>query len=557
MGNKEYKWEILSELSSEAKTDKNKVLLDLLLANRGIRGSKQIRAFLEPPDPSNITIEDVGVDSEAMSTSISRIKEAIVKKEKIAVYGDYDADGICATAILWECLFKYCKGVIPFIPSRFIEGYGINPESVRKLKSENPDLGLIVTVDNGIVAFDAVEAAKELGIDVIVIDHHEAEKNFPDALGIIYSKETSGSGLAWLFSKEIDRNLGLVSKSYDGLELAAVGIVADQVPIVGVNRSLVKYGIEKLRKTNRPGLRALYEVSAIKGENIGTYEIGFVLAPRLNATGRLSHALDSLRLLCTNDKDRAKQLAAVLNDTNLKRQRIVEDVVLQALKEYDGTSRSKILFLAHENYHEGVIGLAASRLVERFYVPSFVVSVGKEDSKGSARSISGVNIVEMIRKAGDFLLSAGGHAMAAGFSIKTSDIERFSEKLSEIADEIVSNEHLERKLRIDCELDFSDIDNWTPNMIARLEPFGIGNPVPVFCTSDCGVVDLRLVGTGSKHLKLKLESKNKIIDAIGFGFGDYYKDISDKKRLSVAYTIEEDSWSGTPQVQLKIRDIKI
>ncbi|HET7099331.1 MAG TPA: single-stranded-DNA-specific exonuclease RecJ [Patescibacteria group bacterium] len=535
------RWEILG---------KDKDIVKTLLKNRGIADSK---IFFEPQEPKTIYLKDLGVSKLELTKAFKRIKQAKSKKEKVIIYGDYDADGICATAILWEAINEYGLDVLPHIPDRFKEGYGINATSVENLKLKIENLKLIITVDNGIVGYEGIKKAKELGIDVIVLDHHQphsakasrGRKDFNlGAYAVIHSTEVCGSALAYFFSKE----LGLKS----GLELATIGTIADQMPLIGVNRSVVKYGLQDLKRTKRVGLKTLFSDSKI--DEVGTYEVNYIIAPRINAMGRLANGLDSLRLLCTKKLDKAQELSKLLTKTNTDRQKIVDGVATHAL-DISKKEINKILVLAHESYHEGVIGLAAGKLVEKFYKPSIVISIGKEKSKASARSVSGFNIIEAIKKT-ELILEGGGHPMAAGFSIDTTKIEEFTEKINTVSDELLTEEMLTKKLKIDMELTFDQLNYKLVNELKQFEPIGVGNPGPTFVTRKVEVVDVKTVGKEKTHLKLKLKQGSVVLDAIGFGLAKDYS-LKTNSYIDIAYNLEENVWNGNTSLQLKIRDIKL
>jgi len=494
MSTQNKKWEILFK-------GKTTDVVKVLLKNRGIRTEKQKKEFLNPTPPNKLTLKELKISEPGVKKSILRVKKAIKNKEKIIVYGDYDADGICATAILWEALNSLKANALPYIPERFSEGYGLNSESVEKLKEEHPDLGLIITVDNGIVARRQVEKIKKLGIDVIITDHHQKGKKIPKAHSIIHTIEIGGAGIAWIFARELGKT--------DGLELAAIGTVADQLPLTGPNRSLVKYGLKALNKTKRLGLLALFEKAAITKGSIGTYQIGFIIAPRINAAGRLKHGIDSLRLLCTLDEKRANELALYLGKVNTERQKIVENVVLHAGGRADKKDWRGIILLSHESYHEGVVGLAASRLVGRFYRPAIVISQGTKLSKASAKKI-----------------------------------KEFSKKLEEISIPLLTDELLTRKLKIDMEADFSQLNWKLLKVISLFEPTGINNSTPLFVTKGISVLNARQVGAEGKHLKLTLENKGKVFDAIAFGFGNLSSEISPGESIDAVYVFEENVWNG-------------
>lgn len=533
-----------------------KSLISVLLGNRGIKTARDKKEFINPKDPMKIKMSELNIDDGQIEKAIGRIRQAKKGKELVIIYGDYDADGITSTAIIWETLHEIGIEVFPFIPDRFEDGYGIKAKSVVNLKSRFAEPKLIITVDNGIVAHEGIARAKKLGIDVIVIDHHQKGPRMPDTPFIIHNTDVCGSTLTWFFCKEIYRRLGI--KNYESqiqekLQLAAIGTVADQLKLLDVNRSIVKYGLTELNNSKRPGLLALFKEAGIS--EIGPYEIGFVIAPRINSMGRLKHGLESLRLLCTKNKLRGIQIADAVGKVNAERQKVVEDVVEHALS-IGKENTSGILVLADEKYHEGVIGLAAAKLVEKFYKPAIVISKSKEISKASARSIPGFNIIEVIRKLDKYYLEGGGHPMAAGFSIKTEKIEIFSKKINSIAKNLLTDEILQKNLSIDCNLNFSMINFDLLKEISLLEPTGMGNKEPVFVTRGVRLLDARFVGKENKHLKLKLKQDEHIFDSIYFGGGEMYSMLSPGSDVDIVYTIESNIWNGYKNLQLKIKDVR-
>ncbi len=556
----EKKWEILFEGTKSTKSSTSiKDVINILLRNRGIKTEKEIEEFLNPTKPEDIKLKELSINEKMVVKAIKRIEEAIKKKEKIIIYGDYDADGVCATAILWETLFKLTKNVSPYIPDRFSEGYGINAKSVETLKDQNPDLKLIITVDNGIVANEAINVCNKLGVDVIITDHHQLGKDLPSAYSIVHTDKISGSGISWFFSREIIKHFSSHYSqltTYSSLELAAIGTIADQLPLVGPNRSIAKYGLIALNKTTRKGLEELFLEASIKKGEIGTYAVNYLIAPRLNAMGRITHAIDSLRLLCTNNSDKAKELAELLGKTNKDRQMIVEEVVVGVLKNSEEiASRSSIVISG--KYHEGVIGLAAGKLVERFYKPSIVLSEGEEFSKASARSISGFNIIEAIRKLSHLIEGGGGHPMAAGFSIKTANIKSFIEEFEKVTVELLTEEILSKKLKIDLELPTTLIKDSLIEELKKFEPTGIGNPAPLFFINKIIVKEAKTVGSDAKHLKLTLESEGNKYSAIAFGMGDKLAKINSGESVNIAFSVEENIWNGNKTLQLKVKDIQL
>lgn len=536
------KWQVLHE---SLVTNKNEVL-NVLLENRGLKTKQEINDFISPKDPEEIKFKDLGISKASLKKVLSRLKIAKRKKEKIIIYGDYDADGVCATAILWETMYKLGYHVMPFIPNRFEDGYGLKVESVQRLKDQDENLSLIITVDNGIVANEAIKKANKLGIDVVVVDHHTKGK-LTSSSYTLHSTLVCGSALAWFLSRELTTTRELGEKN--GLDLVALGTVADQMPLLGINRSLVKFGLPELTKTKRIGLQKLFRDSKL--ENIGVYEIGYIIAPRINAMGRLAQATDSLRFLCTRDPKKAEGFNKLLNDTNIQRQKIVDEVLTKVLKQVKETE--KIIVISGE-YHEGVIGLASGKITEKLYKPSIVLSVNGDISKASARSIHGFNIIEAIKET-ELILEGGGHPMAAGFSIVTSKIEEFRLKINKISESKLTDEILERKLKIDLELNFDLINEELVEELKKFEPSGQGNYSPVFVSKNVKIVESKTVGSDGKHLKLKLEQNGIKLDAIWFNVKSEF--VSSKSvKADIAFTVEENVWNSNTTIQLKIRDIK-
>ena len=616
MKNKDLKWEIINKSSKSTKGIKSiKGVVDILLKNRGVRTKKQKEEFFNPPHPGKLSIKELGIDADMVKKAIKRIKKAVKDNEEIVIYGDYDADGICATAIIWEVLYSLTKKVKPYIPDRFEEGYGLNADSIQKLKIENEKLKIIITVDNGIVANDAVDKANELGIDVIITDHHQPHKaltssrglhpraggaslrgkkkyEFPDAHAIVHTTKISGAGISWILAREllkgflssisnrqsnsklkinkleksmeigklqpkVDRSLDEKLEINKGLDLCAIGTIADQMPLLGANRSFAKFGLVALNKTIRPGLLALFEEAAIKRGNIKTYEVNFIIAPRLNAMGRLEHAIDSLRLLCTKSFLKARELAYYLGKTNKHRQKIVDEVVAHAHEEAKKRKWKGVILLSHGSYNEGVIGLAASKLVEEFWRPAIVLSEGRKISKASARSISGFNIIESIRKLDGLILGGGGHPMAAGFSIETDKVKTFKEKFDDLTAPLLTNDVLKRKIKIDMEIGFANISETLIKELERFEPSGNGNPMPLFVTKNIKFVSARTVGADGKHLKLALEGSGFVYNAIAFAMGEYYLKLKPGSKLDIVYSLVQNTWNNKSDLQLKIKDLKI
>lgn len=553
------KWQGLDRGSCQ-QNETPEEILKILLRNRFLKTKKEINDFLNPPEPSRLDFRSLGIKPLQMKKAVLRIKKAIKKQESVVVYGDYDADGVCGAAILWEILHRLGAKVMPYIPHRVEEGYGLSQKGIDFLKQEY-DVDLILTVDHGIGSLEKIEYCQKLGIDVIITDHHVASKKLPVALAIVHTTNLCGTGVAWMLAREIVKDKLEIE---DYLDLVAIATVADMVSLTGTNRILVKYGLEKLRKTQRLGLNALIKEAQVNKEKISVYDISHVLAPRLNAMGRLTHALDALRLLCTKDEDKARSLARELEATNHDRQKLMEETILHAedlLKKQMGISplEAHLLYISHRSYNQGIIGLVAGRLVEKFYRPSIVIAEGEVYSKGSARSINGFNIIETIRKAEDLLIDAGGHPMAAGFTIETKHLELFKKRLTEIADQELDEEKLTRVLKFDCEINLKVLNFELFEKLTQFAPFGLGNPEPVFVSRRVLVKEAKKIGADGKHLRLLItqDSLPITLSAVAFGLGDFFAKLSREQKIDIAYTLSVDEWQGQKKLDLKIKDIKL
>lgn len=561
------KWETIYKIKNPKSKIQIDKIIEILLKNRGFTTKKNIENFLHPPDPENLTSKDVGINKKLLQLALVRIINAVKNKERIVVYGDYDADGICATTIMWEALHLIGANVMPYIPHRIEEGYGFSKKGIDSVKSQfNP--GLIISVDHGITAGEKISYAKEKGIETIVTDHHVKPEKLPKCL-IVHTTKLCGAGISWFVVKEllkqkafsVNHKIDELSQKNEMLALAAIGTIADLVPLTHANRAIVKFGMTVINKTQRIGLQALIKDSGLTLGEIGTYEISHILAPRLNAMGRLVHGLDALRLLCTKQNDKARLLAEKLGLTNRERQQMTEINTMHAKDMIQAKivnrSLTKLIFVSHEEYNQGVIGLVAGKIVEEFYRPAIVISKGKEISKASARSINGFNIIAAIRSCSHLLVDAGGHPMAAGFTIETKLIDQFEKELTAKAEKELNGEILKRKIKIDLEIDFQSVTETLWQSVKKLEPFGMGNPEPVFATKGVSLADARIVGRDGKHLKLKLKASDVSIEAIGFGFGSLYDRLDPFQHLDVAFTIDMNEWNGKRSLQLKIKDIHL
>lgn len=569
------KWEIQQELKSQNAKVKVDDLINLLLQNRGITNEKDKEHFLHP-DLSEVTPKNVGIDTKQLQKTIQRITTAIEKQEQIVVFGDYDVDGITGTAILWETLHALGAKATPYIPNRIEEGYGLSTKGLENLLSQLATINLVITVDNGIVAHEAVAFANEHNIDVIITDHHTADAKIPEAFALVHTTKLCGAGVAYLLSKELRKTLpnhplsgrrpadsapdkGRLGRVEDThLELATLGTVADLVPLTGANRAIVKHGLKNVCHSKRPGLQALFKQAGIIKDEFATYEIGYIIAPRLNAAGRIENAMDSLRLLCTNNKQRAEMLAEQLELTNKERQQIMKQMTQHASLSVKAAEKLKhILIIAHETYPQGVIGLVAGKLVEEYYRPAIVIAIGKTHSKASARSIHGFNIIEFLRSHSTLFVNVGGHPMAAGFTVETEKIVLLQQTLEQTAAQLLTEKHFTRSLKIDCELPFEFITKTLYKELKQLAPFGMGNPEPVFATRGVTIENFKVIGREGNHLRLQLQQGEQSFEAIAFGMGELARDLKMGNTIDVAYTIDENTWNGNTKLQLKVKDINM
>lgn len=512
-------------------------LNEQLLINRGIKTKKEKEQFFSPKlSDFADDLKIAGIDK-----AVKRILQAIKRNELITIYGDYDVDGICASAILYKALSSLGAKVLPYIPHREREGYGLSKFGLTSIKENGASL--VITVDNGIVAYEQAKFAKEIGLDLIITDHHLPSKEKLDAYAVVHSTKMCGASVAWCLIHDLVKK----ETAEELLQFCAIATVCDLIPLIGIGRAFVYEGLKILERTINPGLLALFDEAGIKTSALSSFEIGYIIGPRLNAMGRLEHAIESLRLLCTKDILKAKKLARLLCDTNTTRQQMTLDALEQAKLLIN--HEKKIHVLASKNWSQGIIGLVAGRVCEEYYRPAIAISIGEEVSKGSARSIDGVNIVEVIREHADILIDIGGHPGAAGFSILSKHIEVFKKRLEEY--KIILPEE-EKILRVEAELNPKELTKKLVSDIEKFEPFGMGNRKPIFATFNMEMSDLRTVGNG-KHLKGKVDG----LDFIAFGMGEQVNFLHERQRADFAYNLELDTYNGQEKLQLKVKDIKI
>lgn len=529
-----------------------------LLISRGIRCAPEARAFLAAEMSD---LHDPFLMS-GMHTAVERLRSAIAKKDPIFIATDFDVDGVTSCAIL-EPVLRGLGGIVRhYVPHRLKNGYGLNEEAV--CLAGEFGAKVFISLDCGITAVEEVAGLRKLGIDVIIVDHHEppAEK-IPDAYAILDPKQKTcgypfkdlaSVGLVFKLAQALE-----IPSVFDYIELVALGTVADVAPLKGENRIFVKHGLDALNKTNHRGLRALMEVAGIKGKKISTRSISFVLAPRLNASGRMDSAAASLELLLAKDASGADELARGLNEHNRQRQRVEEQVLSEAMNLIEREVNFKedfIIVLAQEDWHPGVLGIVASKIADRFYRPAIVISLKDEWGRGSARSVHHFHIYEALVQCEEFLKEYGGHRCAAGLTIARRNIRGFKERLNAFAREKFRRDFAGPVLDVDAQIPLGLINENLLDAVDGLSPFGEGNPKPVFATRGL-VVKSKPVLMGRNSLKFWVSDGDLTYEAVGFGMGDFFDIAAPGQRLDVAYSLGRDDWEQHNPIKLEIKDLKI
>lgn len=480
----------------------------LILANRPLLNENQNL------DLAALTAQDVAIDSKQLKIALNRLNQAQAEGQDVVIFGDYDVDGNCATAILWHGLREIGLTAAPFIPHRLRHGYGMRENALKEIfANSKPDL--LITVDNGITANKALDFCEKEGVPVIVTDHHlplmkNAEPVLPTATAVVATTRLCGAGVAWFVVKELWRKLSVKNwqkKILDLLDLVCLATIADQVPLTGVNRQLVKEGLLKLQQARRPGLMELIKISNINPDKLSVDDIGFGLGPKINAIGRLTNTLEALRLLCTNNRQKAAELAQVLTRVNGQRQELTTEMMDLAISQIDEKKLDKIIVVSSDKFHEGIIGLIASKLVEIYQRPAIAISLSEKIGKASCRSIEGINITEFLRTFREELIDVGGHEMAAGFSFQIENFATVKKKISQTAKKITTDQ-LQPKLEGDLATEISVLYNQgLPQFLADLAPFGTANP-PVVVQVTGRVESWRFLGTDNQHLRIDLIDEN-------------------------------------------------
>jgi single-stranded-DNA-specific exonuclease len=533
-------------------------LVAQLLVNRGIDTVEDARFFLFGSEMFHdpFLMKD-------MDKAVQRIKEAIDNQEPILIYGDYDADGVSSTTVMMKTLLDLGALVDFYIPNRFTEGYGPNEAAFRQANSEG--YKLIITVDTGISALNEAKLAADLGVDLIITDHHEPGPVLPECLAIIHPKledsnypfkELAGVGVAFKLAHalygELPEHL---------LEIAVIGTIADLVPLKDENRSIAKAGIQRLIRTNNLGLKALLNVCGIDAVSITEETIGFSIGPRINAAGRLGDAAPVVQLLLTDDAQEAAALAEEIDQLNKTRQSIVNEMTEEAVAmvQESITSEQRVIVIGKENWNSGVVGIVASRLVDKFYRPTIVLSFDREKglAKGSARSIEGFDLFQNLSLCRDILPHFGGHTAAAGMTLKIDDVADLRNRLNQLAGEQLSEEMLVPATNLDGEFDIEHLQLDTIKELMLLAPFGMDNPKPKVLIKESNITNHRKIGSEQNHLKMAIEKNGYAIDTIGFGLGYVFDELAATSTISVIGELSVNEWNNIKKPQLLLQDIAV
>ncbi|MBI2356963.1 single-stranded-DNA-specific exonuclease RecJ [Candidatus Dojkabacteria bacterium] len=537
-----------------------------LLKSRGVEG-EQVDEFLNPKLSTIPSWKKLfGAEKAA-----KQIIEAVKNNKKIFIHGDFDVDGISATAVMWEFLYREVAEILktkvdvyPYIPDRVDEGYGLSKSSVDAMISQGADL--IITVDCGVRDRSIIEEyMSTVKCEFIVTDHHQPPEDINTVKYTIVhqmfpgkefpEEKISGTFVAFLLTNAIRNKLGVddtITPNSKGLDLVALSTVTDMMPLLGANRTVVKYGIEQMKLGKRHGLRQLLEISGMSIEGVDTYHLGFIIGPRINAAGRIGSAIEALRLLLSENELKAKEYASILHNLNVERQEKTQEILDQAVSLLNNDDN--LLFVLGDSWHEGIIGLVASKILERFGKP-VIVATKTEDGKykGSARSIASFNITDAISQFTDSLERYGGHSQAAGFTVKAGQIENFKEKLVNFANKNFSTDLLERTLEIDADISPNDITIGLYNEIEKLKPFGYGNPKPIVSFTGMKIVE-KMVMKGGLHLKLKLEREGVQVTALLFNCSDDVETLNVGTVIDVASNITLNEWNGYRNVEIQVKE---
>lgn len=559
------RWEIQKPSEEKAKWLSQELDIPLLIANllavRGIETIEEAQAFLK-----------IDIDQfhdpflmDGMKESVERIHKAVESQEKILIFGDYDADGVSSTTVMYYALKELGAEFDYYIPNRFTEGYGPNEPALRKAKEEG--YSLVVTVDTGISAVHEAAVAKKIGLDFIITDHHEAPPVLPDAYSIINPKKP---GCTYPFSGLAGVGVAFkVAHALHGkppmhlLDYACIGTIADLVPLIDENRVIAKMGIEALSKTDKIGLQELLKAAGLYDKELSAEDVGFAIGPRVNAAGRLGSAMPVVELFTSSDREESAMLAQELDSVNKERQGIVNEITKEAIamvEEQFPPEHNEVLVLAKEGWNPGVIGIVASRLVEKFYRPTIVLCLDpeKETAKGSARSIKGFDMFENLSESRDILPHFGGHPMAAGMTLSMHDVDELRNRLIKQAKTCLTPEDFLPVTSIDLTAALDEISLETVEMLSTLAPFGVGNPSPRILIEDVPIREMKKIGSQSNHLKLQVgNGEMSVLDCIGFQKGSLLDEMTPYSLLSLVGQIQLNEWNGYRKPQLLLEDLSV
>lgn len=549
----------IDRLSNEAGISK---LLAKVFISRGIQDAHYVDDFLNPCieklyDP--FLLKD-------MAVAADRIIKAVESGEQIVIYGDYDVDGVTSTAVVYNFLSSVGANAGYYIPDRLDEGYGLSVNAIEKVR--NLGAALVITVDCGITAVEEVKYINSCNMQVIITDHHQCREALPEALAVINPrrpdctypfKELAGVGVAFKLVHALCLKMNLGSSFLRYIDLVTLGTIADVVPLSDENRIIVKNGLSVLEKSDNKGINALMKVAALGGKAINSYTVAFAIAPRINAAGRIGSALRSVKLFTVSDEQQADEIAIQLNEENRYRQDMEMEIIQQAIafvEECVDLKKEKIIVASAEGWHHGIIGIAASKIAERYYRPCILISEEDGMGKGSGRSIEGFNLFKALLHCENLLEKFGGHEMAAGLSIKLENLTEFKRLINEYADTVLTAADLIPCIKIDATIKKDDISLENVRELELLAPFGSGNPGPVFAYDGFKINEIRTVGE-NKHLKLRLEDNGLNLDAIGFYMGELAESYCSSDILDTVFTLEINTWNNYSKVQLNLKDIRL
>ena len=491
--------------------------------------------------------------------AVARIYQALLSSENIAIYGDYDTDGITATALLVQGLSALGGKATPYIPHRLTEGYGLRKAALENLYQQG--ISLVITVDCGITSLPEVKKAQRMGLDIIITDHHTPLPEIPPALAIVNPKlpnsaypfsELTGAGVAFKLLQALFQSVGREEQLEELMDLVALGTIADISPLLGENRYLVKEGLKLINTSPRLGIKEIVTQAGLNMGSLDAESVSWVIAPRLNAAGRLEHAMTSYRLLMTDSPEEAHRLAIWLEQKNTERQKLTATTLARAREQVLAKGISPLLVASDNDYLIGIAGLVASRLSEEFYRPAIVIKTGEKVSSGSCRSIPEFNIIAALNQCSHLLSQFGGHSQAAGFTLPTKNLARMQEILLQLATTQLAGVDLRPRLDIDTEMTLPNLGGDTFQITQQLAPFGRGNPVPVFLSHRVEVIDCRTMGNSGEHLRLKLKQGGTRWDGVGFGLGSYLSEVASP--LDIVYNLEIDRWRGEERLRLNLLD---